>query len=66
MKKHKLSPEDILKQHCLVCFVPFDRAVPKEIDEGSTILACSRCSLTVHKCCYDFQPTVNPLNGSIH
>jgi len=41
MKKHKLSPEDILNMHCLVCFVPFDRAYPKDINEGNTILACS-------------------------
>ena len=35
MGKHKPTPEEILAQHCESCFVPFDRALPKEIEEGT-------------------------------
>ena len=65
MGKHKPTPEEILAQHCDSCFVPFDRALPKEIEEGTEILFCSRCSITVHRCCYDFQPACTAITTNI-
>jgi len=65
MGKRKLTPEEILAHHCESCFVPFDRALPTEIDEGAEILVCGKCSITVHRCCYDFQPACTALTTNL-
>lgn len=48
--------EQIQAGNCQVCFVAFDRALPRKLEEGVDILFCTQCHITVHKCCYDFEP----------
>ena len=38
---------------------------PRKLDEGLDILLCSECHVTVHKCCYDFQPSITPLSDRV-
>jgi hypothetical protein len=61
----KPALEDILEADCDVCFVPFNRVTPKKIDEGSEILFCSRCYIHVHKCCYDFLPSLTVISQKV-
>ena len=57
--------QEVLARHCEVCFVPFERATPSSLDEGTAVLLCSGCNVTVHKCCYDFQPALTVLTETV-
>lgn len=41
------------ESYCSVCFLAFNRVVPRKIDDGSEICSCVQCGCLVHKCCYD-------------
>ena len=45
----------VLASYCQVCFIPFDKAVPRKLDEGLEVLHCVKCKCHVHRCCYDME-----------